>query len=383
MKDLTALSPNIVITISLLFILSGISYGQINPYNFTRVKQNDGLVMQRIDHDGGQTSGKCIMNFHSDADEDHPDFIYMRATATDNNNNLILTDAGLLMVGATDDCFNMRVPNFDGATTNAGHSLSDVRLYVDGQIAVKSGNATSTIVSDQRLKKDIAPLKNSLDIIRQTNFVEYHYNDLSDIKSGKKYYGVLAQEMQDVLPTTVGKAKKRLRPNDQHETEILMFNPNDLIYSGLNAIKELDEENQALKDRVAELEEEVEANKALEQRVTELENLLTQLVGKEADSLNDMPQNTLQGTSYLSQNQPNPLNKSTVIEYQLPNNTSDAYILIQDLTGSIIVRYDLQKSNRGSVTFDAERYGINSGTYVYSLIVDGVITASKKMIFIN
>jgi len=158
-----------------------------------------------------------------------------------------------------------------------------------------------------------------------------------------------------------------------------------LIYSGLNAIKELDEENQDLKDKVAALEIQVENSKILETRVDELEKILAQLIDeKKIDDLGALaPTNGGETTSYLNQNQPNPLYISTDIEYQLPDNKSIAYILIQDLNGQTITRFDLQKSNKGKITFNAQQYGISSGTYIYSLIVNEIVIESKKMIFIE
>jgi len=384
MKNLTALLKNSISTLCLLFVLCITSDAQL-LHNFTKVQQHEGLIMRRA-HGVGEAPGIAVMNFHSDDTTalSHPDYIYMRATAkTDslNPNNLVFTDRGLLLVGAYDECRDFELP----ALEDTNEDIHDVKLYVNGKIAVSDGNATNLIVSDERFKKNIVPLKNSLEIIRQSNFVEYQYNDLSGVRSDKKYYGILAQEMKKILPSTVSKSAKRMRPTDKKSTEFFMFNPNDLIYSGLNAIKELDKENQDLKNKVAELEKEVEKNITLEQRVSELENMLRKLVnGEDLGELNDLtPINTIQNSSYLSQNQPNPLHKSTEINYQLPDNTSTAYMVIQDLNGQVITRFNLQKSNTGSITFDAKQYGITNGTYAYSLIVNEVLIESKKMIFIK
>jgi len=144
--------------------------------------------MQRV-HTPGQTPGIGIMDFHSDGDEDHPDFIYLRASAESdslNPNNLILLDNGLLAIGQNNDCMDLTIPDF---------GEYDVKLYVDGDIAVSSGNATNIIASDERLKQNIQPLANSLNIIRQSNFVQFQYNDLSGMKTDKTYYGVVAQEI--------------------------------------------------------------------------------------------------------------------------------------------------------------------------------------------
>jgi len=380
MKNLTALLKNSISTCFLLF-LSIVSYGQFFQ-NFTRVKQTDGLVMQRLHEGENYTPGVGLINFHSDtlpAIAQKFDYMYMRATPDDRENNLIITNDGTVMIGGNDDCIHLRDMR-DSVYTKS----SDIKLYVNGEIASNSGSATITILSDQRFKKNITPLENSLDVIRQSNFVEFQYNDLSGVNSDKKYYGILAQEMQEVLPSTITKGAKRQNPTDKKADEFLMFNPNDLIYSGLNAIKELDEENQVLKDKVAELEAEVEKNNRLEQRVNELEKILTQLIGKDGEHERQTTNRiTTTNPASLSQNRPNPIYNSTDIEYHLPNEVSTAQIVIQDMNGNKITEFNLQGTGTGKITFSPKQIGITSSTYVYSLLIDGVIIESKKMIFIK
>jgi len=275
MKNLIAFSKNTLIAICLLFILPNTSYGQlfVNPNidNYTKVRQHDGLIMQRLHEGENYTPGVGIINFHSDSipsAQEKFDYMYMRATPDDRTNNLILTNDGTVMITGNDQCRLIRgMKEVVDSVSNADNL--DIKLYVNGGIAATTGNGTVTIISDQRFKKNITPLENSLDVIRKSNFVEFEYNDLSGVKSKKKYYGILAQEMQEVLPSTITKGGRRINATDKKATEFLMFNPNDLIYSGLNAIKELDEENQNLKDRVVELEAEAEKNKGLEERVNE------------------------------------------------------------------------------------------------------------------
>lgn len=368
---------NLKFTLVLLILLvsSTIAYSQ----NYSRLVREKGLVMQRI-HTPGQTPDIGVMDFHSNSNVLNPDFIYMRATAeTDslNPNNLVLTDEGLLAIGQEDDCSALTIPDF---------GEHDVKLYVNGDIATKSGNITNIVASDEKLKKNIKPLSNSLEIIRQSNFVEFQYNGLLGMSSDKTYYGIIAQEMQQVLPNTIKKSVGKFRTNDKKGTDFLMFNPNDLIYSGLNAIKELDQENQTLKDKVNELEEKVaqleqqnDEQTVLQERVDELSQLVTQLLDGQSASSQVLSKTFITGTS-LSQNTPNPLRESTDIEYVLPEKYTNATLLIQDLDGRQIAKFDLNNSV-GKITFRPQEYGISTGTYVYSLIIDGNTTATKKMIF--
>lgn len=359
-----------ILTLLILLISSTMVYSQ----NFSRLKREEGLVMYRVPDSGTPATG--IMDFYTGSSN----FLYMRATAESdslNPNNMVLMDDGLLAIGQDDDCSALTVPDFGDY---------DVKLYVDGDIAVSSGNATSIVASDERLKQNIEPLANSLDIIRQSNFVQFQYNDLSGMKTNKTYYGVVAQEMQQVLPSAVMTSSKKFRPSDKEASEFLMFNPNDLIYSGLNAIKELDEENQALKNKVAEsetkianLEEKVMQNEALEARVVQLEQLLTQMINQGADAPLSMRATSLTGAS-LSQNAPNPLHESTDIDYVLPEKYNVASLVIQDLNGRQVAQFELTESV-GKITFRPQSYGLGTGTYVYSLVIDGNIVDTKKMVF--
>lgn len=360
-----------IFALLILLVSSTMVYSQ----NYSRLVREKGLVMYRVPA-SGQTPGTGVMDFYTG----DSNFIYMRATAESdsmNPNNMVLMDSGLLAIGQNDDCEGLTIPDF---------GEHNVKLYVDGDIAVTSGNATNIIASDGRLKQNIKPLNNSLDVIRQSNFVQFQYNNLSGMRTDKTYYGIIAQEMQEVLPSTVMTSSKKFRPNDKKATEFLMFNPNDLIYSGLNAIKELDQENQVLKNKVeesegkiAELEEKVAQNETLEARVIQLEQLLTELINQGQDAPLSMRATSLTGAS-LSQNAPNPLHESTDIEYILPEEYTAAALVVQDLNGRQIAQFDLQDAV-GKITFRPKNYGIRTGTYVYSLVIDGNIADSKKMVF--
>ena len=364
-----------ILALLVLLVSSTMVYSQ----NFSRLVREKGLVMQRI-HTPGQTPGIGIMDFHSDGDSDHPDFIYLRAAAESdslNPNNMVLTDSGLLAIGQNNDCMELTIPDFGD---------NDIMLYVNGDIATNTGNAMNIIASDERLKQNIHPLTNSLEVIRRSNFVEFQYNNLSGRRTDKTYYGIVAQEMQQVLPSTITQSVGRLRASDKQATEFLMFNPNDLIYSGLNAIKELDQENQDLKNKVAEsaekiveLEEKAAQTEALEARVGQLEQLLTELINQGKDAPLSMRATSLTGAS-LSQNAPNPLHELTDIEYILPKKYTAAMLVIQDMNGQQIAQFDLNETT-GKITFRPKNYGISTGTYVYSLVIDGNIADSKKMIF--
>lgn len=83
----------------------------------------------------------------------------------------------------------------------------------------------------------------------------------------------------------------------------------------------------------------------------------------------------------LKQNYPNPFNPNTVIEYYL-NKKSDVKVIIYDILGREIKTLVDQQQIAGTYKLTLKGSDLTSGTYFYSLIVDGV-AESKKMILIK
>jgi hypothetical protein len=81
----------------------------------------------------------------------------------------------------------------------------------------------------------------------------------------------------------------------------------------------------------------------------------------------------------LEQNQPNPFHENTTIRYYLPNGTRTASITIIDLNGVQLKTFDLSGGRGvGQVLIGGGAFA--SGTYVYTLTVDGKQVDSKRMV---
>lgn len=380
MKSLISYPKHVLSILFLFFAFLMIGEAQ----DYSQVVREEGLIMQR-ENDETNTLGAGMINFfHRVDDVENPDdsynFMFMRATRENQGNNCILTQDGLLLVDHEDLCHRVNLPP---------DLPTDVKLFVNGDVAKSAGEATWSIISDERLKKNVNPLKNSLDVLREVEFVEFQYNGLAKTPTTKKYYGVLAQQVGKVLPSTVNTFAKQLHPTDKKNTELLMFNPNDLIYTGLNAVKELADINEKQHEELLEdLEKEQRKNTILESRVDDLENKLEQLITLLGQNDNAETSSEIflsdQIEGKLHPNIPNPLSHSTLIRYELPQITNDASILIQDMFGRTLKSITLSKDiKNGIVRFDAVQAGLTSGTYVYTLIVNGQSINSQKMVFIE
>lgn len=84
----------------------------------------------------------------------------------------------------------------------------------------------------------------------------------------------------------------------------------------------------------------------------------------------------------LEQNKPNPFNNSTIITYTLPSTYTSAKIVITDVIGKPVKEYTLS-GNTGKTNLQVDAGTLSSGTYQYTLYVNGKFIDSKKMIIIK
>ena len=95
--------------------------------------------------------------------------------------------------------------------------------------------------SDRRVKDNIKPIENALDTVSKINGYTYTMKE-----NGKPSAGIIAQQLQEVLPDLVGE--------DDSDEKLLSVRHNALFGYLIEAIKELKVENDSLKERLAKLE---------------------------------------------------------------------------------------------------------------------------------
>ena len=120
-----------------------------------------------------------------------------------------------------------------------------MRLEADGDLHV-DGNviAYSTTTSDERLKKDIVKIDNALDKVSQLSGYTFEY-----ISDGKKSAGVIAQEVEKILPSAVSETTLPVKLGDDDKTEYKVVQYDQLHGLMIEAIKELKAEIEELKAR--------------------------------------------------------------------------------------------------------------------------------------
>jgi hypothetical protein len=113
---------------------------------------------------------------------------------------------------------------------------NDGDLHVDGDVI-----AYSTTVSDERLKDNVKTIDNACDKVCSLRGVEYTWNNGS--RKGQREIGVIAQEVEKVIPEIVREKKLSLVDDEIYKT---------VDYEKLVAV--LIEANKELCDRVSKLE---------------------------------------------------------------------------------------------------------------------------------
>ncbi len=168
--------------------------------------------------------------------------------------------------------------------------------------------------------------------------------------------GLIAQE---VLPELVV----------ADEEGYLSVNYTRMIPVLVEAIKAL----QTGQDTLVSLQQQIRAlqqeNVAIKKQLSAMQSLLN--TGSESPS-------QVHDKGLLLQNIPNPPQQTTTITYQIPASARQAYLVIRNLLGEEIMRVDHLTAGQGSAEISTS--GLTSGTYIYSLVVDGKVVDSKKMV---
>ncbi len=215
------------------------------------------------------------------------------------SNNGNITGTGLTISG------NITGGTISGTELNVGTgnitggTISGTYLSIDGNISGTNLKISETIdatdlgesltqvinrmitsqASDEKLKNDITDTHLGLDIVRKIEVKQYKFKD-PDKYGGGLRYGVIAQEIQKILPNVV----------NQNNEGFLTIRTNDIFFIAINAIKELDMELQSLKQLIenkntdklktenSELKNEInllkEQNQKLEKRLLKIEKQL-------------------------------------------------------------------------------------------------------------
>lgn len=249
--------------------------------------------------------------------------------------------------------------NGPGTAGNLGGCGKALALFFDGtgvggnSVFQVYGSATAFggnwVVSDLSLKRNIQTIPSALDLVNSLEGVTYEYEVEKyaelNLTEGMQY-GFIADEVKKVMPEAVRPAMTK--EGEAADFDVMNY---DMIIPVLA---------EAIKEQQATI-------KKLEERIARMETIK----GTNNGALNP---STKVG---LDQNRPNPFSGVTTISYDLPQDVSNAKLVVYDTKGAVVTIFDLERG-QGEVAFDASAVG--SGVYFYAIEVNGENLARKKMI---
>jgi len=301
-------------------------------------------------------------------------------------------------------------------TRATGSSTSNIGIYatVDGANSCGAAdnwagwfngdvyvNGILTQASDANLKSNIESLQNAnaRSIINQLNPVTFNYdnsvNPRLSLPSGLKY-GLIAQEVEAVIPEVV---YENTLPAEKDSLGVLInpaYSFKTLDYKDFvpMLIANVKDNNSIIDSLQIELNQSDSLIDNLNDRLTQLENCLSailpalcQMNSMSVESTPEEVQERLQtiidvelsdkNNIVLNQNVPNPFAERTVITFSIPETVQKAQIHFYDGMGKLINTVDIDDRGNGQINVYAN--DLSTGVYTYSLVADGKIVATKRM----
>ncbi len=246
--------------------------------------------------------------------------------------------------------------------------------YFNGRTFCNAGVWTS---SDAKLKTNVKSETDALAKIMQLRPASYNYKK-ADFPGmalpAEKQHGFIAQEMETVFPEFVTDVKGPKGFDKAGKLEGMMdfkaINYTALIPVLTSAIQQQQAQLETQKQELAQYQQLTEK---LLQKVTAMEQVLAAKPTNEklADNAN---------AAFLMQNTPNPAGGNTAIRYFIPSDKAGtAAITITDAAGRQVMQFaNLTKGTLSTINISAR--SLQSGTYVYSLLLNGAVTESRKLV---
>jgi hypothetical protein len=254
-------------------------------------------------------------------------------------------------------------------------------------VASIGGQVGWTTFSDGRFKKNIKENVPGLAFINQLKPVTYTL-DISGLKKTKGedkkenkndsksltenslqektvHTGFVAQDVEAVVKKMNYDFDGVDAPKNDKDFYGLRYS--EFVVPLVKAVQELSQQNDEMK-------------KTYEVKINELQNQIDELkamIISNQSTVNTQLSTNISSAS-LQQNIPNPFNRTTSINYTLPQTYSSAKIIVTDKSGKALKEVTLSAKGNGTVTVDAST--LASGAYQYSLYVEGKLVDTKQMI---
>ena len=282
--------------------------------------------------------------------------------------------------------------------TNATAIGNEAKATASNQVRIGNSSVTSiggyaawTNFSDGRAKKNIRTNVPGLDFINRLQPVTYNLDlDMVDNLMGIDKTGggdaedgvsqPLSKEMREAreakqkqvqtgfVAQDVEKTAKSVGYDfdgvDVDENGVYGLRYSEFVVPLVKAVQELSEQNERLQEQINQLLGKENESSIL--RSSSGESSITGIV------------NPVAAQCKLYQNAPNPLTHSTVIKFYIPENINTAFLNIYNMEGKQLMQIPI--TERGENSHQILGHHFSAGMYLYTLIADGTVVDTKRMI---
>jgi trimeric autotransporter adhesin len=348
------------------------SQGTTGSYNTALGRQ--ALIMNNGDHNTG--TGWIAMDFNNSGNgnsaygsismltnvsgSDNSSFGYLSDVQTNNLNNATALGAAALSLNSDEVVLG-----------DAAVAAGDVWSY--GTYNTYSDGRFKTHVSESDVKglafiKLLRPVVYNFEARQATEFTSKGMSQLAREKRlAKDFSKATAERQSGFIAQEVAAAAKQsgYNFNGVH----LPTNENDMYgISYAQMVVPLVKGMQEQQAMIEELQKQLAEQKKIS---AELQSKVGATTGVDPLSIN------MTGFS-MSQNEPNPFTHETLIRYVLPQQTGTAFMNVYDLSGKQVKTFSLTEKGAASIVMTSDK--LAAGIYIYSIIADGKVMDSKRMI---
>jgi len=267
------------------------------------------------------------------------------------------------------------------STMDIGSNLGAIYFWESTTKFNKVFGGTYTTQSDKRLKENILPIENATEILKKLKTYSYYFIS-EPIETRKKDYGILAQEIEELLPDLV----YTVQMEDSIETKLVNYTGFiSFLIKGFNEQQSLIEQQQTemevLQKVVFSQESELIELKELRKTVKELQEIVSKCCANpkslQTPVIPEESQQTIPEKAVLMQNTPNPFTSNTEISCNIPVIANHAFIYVYNLQGIELKSFPV---TQGFNTITIHGSELPAGMYLYALVVDNEIIDTKRMI---
>lgn len=267
--------------------------------------------------------------------------------------------------------------NFAVRCTTPVDSIGSYALYVNGDAFCVG--VSPTFGSDSLLKTNIKPIGRASELLSKINTYTYDYkvSEFPTLNLDKQnHFGVLAQNVEKVLPNLV----KEFRTPEVTDGSGAVTSPGQTL-KGVKYNEFIPLLIAGFNEQQKEKETQAAALADMQRQLDELKDLLTQCCqsrGVSETNVNFTSDGSQSSHCVLNANAPNPFEDHTLITYSIPAEAKFAQIIFYNTLGQAIKIVDISHKGEGRLNVFGD--DLKSGLYTYSLIIDGKLCETRKMI---